>query len=87
MFAVKPTQMRENFKSLCDRVVRSDETIIVSRPNSENVVIVSEKQYNELLRNQRNAAYLKMLKKSMEELESGGFVVKSLDELRQSEQP
>ena len=45
MIAVKPSQMRENFKALCDRVV-DGETIIVSRPNNKNVVIMSEKEYN-----------------------------------------
>ena len=39
MIAIKPTQMRDNFKELCDRVV-DGETIIVSRPNNKNVVIL-----------------------------------------------
>lgn len=86
MLAVKPTQMREQFKTLCDKIVHNDETIIVSLPNNENVVIVSEKQYNEMLRATRNTAYLDMIDKSINELNNGGFVLKTLEELRQLEQ-
>lgn len=84
MIAVKPTQMRDNFKSICDKVVKG-ETVIVSRPNNENVVVLSEKQYNDMQRAANNAAYLDMIDKSMEELAQGGFVIKTLEELRQME--
>lgn len=86
MLAVKPTQMREQFKALCDKVVRDGETVIVSRPNNENVVVVSEKEYNPMQKAARNTAYLDMIDKSMAELAGGGFVLKILDELRELEQ-
>lgn len=86
MLAVKPTQMREQFKALCDKVVRDGETVIVSRPNNENVVVVSEKEYNAMQKAARNTAYLDMIDKSMAELASGGFVLKILYELRELEQ-
>ena len=35
MLAVKSMDVRENFKSLCDKVFRG-ETLIVSRPKNEN---------------------------------------------------
>lgn len=85
MLAVKPTQMREQFKGLCDRVVREGETVIVSRPNNENVVVVSEKEYNAMQKATRNMAYLEMIDKSMAELAGGGFVLKTLDQLRELE--
>lgn len=84
MIAVKPTQMRDNFKALCDKVVNG-ETIIISRPNNENVVVLSEKEYNAMQKAARNALYLDMIDKSMAELERGGFVPKTLDELREYE--
>lgn len=86
MLAVKPTQMRDQFKALCDQVVREDETVIVSRPNNENVVVVSEKQYNAMLKAVRNMEYLEMVDRSMKELEEGGLEPKTLDELRGMEQ-
>ena len=77
---VKSMDVRENFKALCDRVFHG-ETLIVSRPKNENVVIMSETEYNEIMRAKRNADYLAMLDKSMVEAEAGGFIVKNIDEL------
>lgn len=77
---VKSMDVRENFKALCDRVFHG-ETLIVSRPKNENVVIMSETEYNEIMRAKRNADYLAMLDKSMTEAEAGGFIVKNIDEL------
>lgn len=80
MLAVKSMDVRDNFKSLCDKVF-SGETLIVSRPKNENVVILSEHEYNELMKAKRNADYLAMIDKSMAEAESGGFVTKTITEL------
>lgn len=84
MLAVKSMDLRENFRALCDKVFNG-ETLIVSRPKNENVVMISEKEYNELMKSIRNAEYLDMLDKSMAEAEAGGFVPKTLDELRSYE--
>ena len=77
---VKSMDVRENFKALCDRVFHG-ETLIVSRPKNENVVIMSETEYNEIMKAKRNADYLAMLDKSMAEAEAGGFIIQSIDEL------
>ena len=82
MIAVKPTQMRDNFKILCDKVVRG-ETIIVSRPNNENVVVISEDEYNSMQKAARNAAYINKLDASMQQLESGKTVTKTISELEE----
>lgn len=81
MLAVKSMDLRENFKSLCDKVF-GGETLIISRPKNENVVMISEKEYNEMMKAKRNAEYLAMLDKSMAEAEAGGLITKTLDELR-----
>ena len=80
MLAVKSMDVRENFKSFCDKVF-SGETLIISRPKNENVVMMSETEYNEIMKAKRNAEYLTMLDKSISEAEAGGFVVKTIDEL------
>ena len=80
MLAVKSMDVRENFKSLCDKVFRG-ETLIVSRPKNENIVMMSESEYNEIMKAKRNAEYLAMLDKSMAEAEAGGFITKTVDEL------
>ena len=47
MLAVKSMDVRENFKTLCDKVFQG-ETLIISRPKNENVVMLSEKEYNQM---------------------------------------
>lgn len=47
--------------------------------------MISEKEYNELLKAKRNAEYLAMLDKSLAEAKAGGFIVKSLEELEDYE--
>ena len=72
MIAVKSMNVRDHFKEWCNKVING-ETIIVSRPKNENIVMMSEAQ--------RNADYLAMLDKSMSEAESGGVIVKTIGEL------
>jgi antitoxin YefM len=81
MIAVKPSQVRDNFKAICDSVVQG-ETVIVSRPRNQNVVLVSESEFNDMQKATRNAEYLATVDKSIEELQNGGFIMKTLDELR-----
>ena len=84
MLAVKSMDVRENFKSFCDKVFNG-ETLIVSRPKNQNVVMMSEEKYNDIMKSKRNAEYLNMLDESMSEAESGKFVLKSMDELGEYE--
>ena len=63
MLAVKSMDVRENFKALCDKVFHG-ETLIISRPKNENVVMLSEKEYNEIIKAKKNAEYLKRLSAS-----------------------
>ena len=81
MLAVKSMDVRDNFKEWCNKVI-SGETLVVSRPKNENVVIVSEKEYNELAKAKRNEEYLKKLDHSFAQLEQGEAIHKSLNELR-----
>ncbi len=81
MLAVKGMDVRENFKEWCNKVI-SGETLIVSRPRNENVVIISEEEYNHLQKARKNAIYLEKLDHSFEQLARGEVVHKSLEELR-----
>lgn len=77
MLAVKSMDVRDNFKSLCDKVFQG-ETLIISRPKNENVVMMSENEYNEIIKAKKNAEYLSMLDKSMAEAEKGGIVTRDI---------
>ena len=80
MLAVKSMDVRNNFKSLCDKVF-GGETLIVSRPKNENIVMLSEHEYNEMMKVKRNAEYLAMIDESIEEAENGGFITKTIGDL------
>lgn len=43
--------------------------------------MMSEKEYNDIMKAKHNAEYLDMLDKSMAKAEKGGIVIKSIDEL------
>lgn len=80
MVAAKSMNVRNSFREWCDKAY-GGETVIVSRPKNENVVMISEAAYNELLKAKRNAEYTAMLEKSMDQLKAGGFVMKTMEEL------
>ena len=52
MLAVKSMDVRGHFKEWCDKVL-SGETLIISRPKNENIVMISETEYNEMMRIKR----------------------------------
>ena len=80
MTAVKSIDLRDNFKNFCDKVFRG-ETIIISRPKNENVVMISEDEYNSLQKAKHNAEYLAMLEKSFSEAKEGNIVIKNVEDL------
>lgn len=84
MLAVKSMDVKDDFKNWCDKVFHG-ETLIVSRPENENIVMLSESEYNEIMKAKKNADYLAMIDKSMAEAEAGGFIVKTIAELEEYE--
>ncbi|MCM1212737.1 MAG: hypothetical protein NC318_14215, partial [Blautia sp.] len=52
---------------------------------NENVVIVSEKEYNEMAKAKRNAEYLAKLDESWKQLEQGKTISFSIEELEAME--
>ena len=51
MLAVNYTTLRENMKSYMDKVTDDYETMIVTRKDNKNVVMLSEESYNNLMEN------------------------------------
>jgi antitoxin YefM len=85
VIALKTIDLRNNFRRV-SKLVSSGERVLISRPHNENLVVLSEREYNELEKAKSNAEYLAMLDKSMNELNEGKVVVKTLDELEAMEQ-
>ena len=51
MLAVNYTNLRENLKSYMDKVNDNYETVIITRKNNKNIVMMSEETYNNLMEN------------------------------------
>lgn len=81
MLAVNYSTIRSKLKDYCDKATDENETIIVTRKDEKNVVLISLEQYNEFLRIKKNAEYLKKLDKSIKQIEEGKIVVKTIEEL------
>ena len=80
MIATKQVDIRANIKKYFD-LAFNGQTVVVSRKENKNVVVISEKEYNDLQKAKRNAEYLAHLDRSFEQLERGEVVVKSMEEL------
>ena len=84
MIATKQMDLRDNIKKYFD-LAFNGEAVIVSRKQNRNVVVISEAEYNELQKAKRNAEYLAMLDKSMEQLEAGNTISFTMDEMKEME--
>ncbi len=71
MLAVNYSTLRNNLKDYCDQATDRNETIIVTRKDEKNVVIISAENYNQLVRTAHNAEYLAKLDRSMEQIYKG----------------
>lgn len=71
MLAVNYSTIRNNLKDYCDKATDSQETVIVTRKDEKNVVIISLEKYNQLEKAARNAEYLAMIDRSIAQLEAG----------------
>ena len=74
MLAINYTNLRDNMKNCMDKVTDDYETIIVTRKNNKNVVMISEAAYNNLMENihvMGNKANYDWLMQSKRQLEQG----------------
>ena len=51
MLAVNYTALRENMKTYMDKITDDYETMIVTRKDNKNVVMLSEESYNNMIEN------------------------------------
>ena len=86
MIATNYTNVRQNFAYYCDKAVNDFETIVITRRGDENVVLISEAEYNNLMENlfvRRNPDEYKRLVESIKKFRAGKekFVIKTIEEL------
>lgn len=71
MLAVNYSTLRNKLKDYCDEASDNNQTVIITRKNEKNIVIMSLDNYNQLMKNIRNAEYLAKLDRSMEQIKNG----------------
>lgn len=71
MLAVNYSTIRNNLKTYCDEATDNNETVIVTRKDEKNVVILSLEKYNQMIKAAQNAEYLAMIDRGIEQLSSG----------------
>ena len=84
MIALRTVDLRNDFKRVSD-LVNSGEKVLIARPRNENLVVLSEKEYNELEKAWRNVEYIAMVNKSVQEIAEGKTVSFTIDELEAME--
>ncbi len=88
MLAVNYTNLRDNMKTYMDRVTDDYETMIVTRKDNKNVVMLSEETYNNLIENayiMGNKTNYDWLMQSKAQLEMGKVSVQNLVEVNEDE--
>lgn len=88
MLAVNYTNLRDNMKSYMDRVTDEYETMIVTRKNNKNIVMISEESYNNLMENaylMGTKANFDWLMESKSQLENGNIATHDLIEVEENE--
>lgn len=88
MLAVNYTNLRDNMKMYLDKVTDDYETMIVTRKDNKNVVMISEESYNNLMENiyvMGNKENYDWLMKGKAQLENGQCSVHELVEVENDE--
>jgi antitoxin YefM len=85
MLAVNYSTIRNNLKTYCDAANDKNETVIVTRKNEKNIVIMSLDKYNQMQKAMRNAEYLAKLDQAIAQLESGKGQVHEIIEVDDDE--
>lgn len=88
MLAVNYTNLRDNMKAYMDKVTDDYETMIVTRKDNKNVVMISEEAYNNLMENVHvmgNKSNYDWLMESKAQLERGNVVTLDLTRVNADE--
>lgn len=71
MLATNFSTIRRNLKDYCDQASDHAQTIIITRKNEKNLVLMSLEKYNQMEKAARNNEYLDMIDRGIAQLKSG----------------
>jgi len=84
MLAINYSTLRNSMKKYFDIITDSIETIVVTRKSGDNIVMMSEETYNNLIENSyltQNKRNYDWLMESKSQLESGKTISKDIKDL------
>ena len=84
MMAANYSTVRNNLKEYCDKVVDDCETLIITRKNEKNVVLLSLDEYNNMMENLHvwgGKTKSERLERAIADIEAGRVVEKTMEEL------
>jgi len=84
MIAVRTIDIRNDFKRV-SRLVYAGEPVLVARPRNENLVVITEEEYNKLEKLRARDEFLTMLDESIKEVKQGKTITFTIDELEAME--
>ena len=82
MIALRTDDVQAGLRNVSE-LVSAGEKVLITWPHNENLVVLSEKEYNELEKLRLNAEYLDKIDRSMKQVSEGRVVVKTLEELEE----
>lgn len=71
MLVANYSSVRNNLKSICDMATEKGETVLVTRKENRNIVILSLDRFNEMERQLQNALYVAKINNAFDQLYSG----------------
>lgn len=71
MLVINYSTLRNNLKNYCDKASDFQESVIITRKNRKNIVLLSLEKYNQLEKAARNNEYLDMIDSGIAQLEAG----------------
>ncbi|MCL2079896.1 MAG: type II toxin-antitoxin system Phd/YefM family antitoxin [Oscillospiraceae bacterium] len=72
MLAIKTADLTQDFKRYADRVIKG-EKVLISRPKNENLVVITEQEYNEFEKLRQKEA-LAALQKAFEAVQEQSVI-------------
>ncbi len=70
MTAVQDYVLKDDFQNIYEKALEG-EVVVISRPDSDNVVLISERNYTELEKYKNNAEYLAKIDRAIAQKEAG----------------
>lgn len=77
MIAENLSNVRNNFNEVCNRIIQDSDIAVITRENAENVVIMSQSQYENMMENlyiRNSKSNYEWLKDSIKQAEEGNLI-------------